>query len=116
MWRCRPCSAALARDPVPPRDCIMRYHRHQPTVRWPRARATFAAVLCVVSAAVFAQAGQYVGRSACVECHAKEDVAWRGSDHDLAMQVANGQSVLGNFANAKFAYAGVTSTFLRRDG
>jgi Flp pilus assembly protein TadD len=32
------------------------------------------------------------------------------------MQVADEKSVLGNFANAKFAYAGTTSTFSRRDG
>jgi tetratricopeptide (TPR) repeat protein len=32
------------------------------------------------------------------------------------MQVADEKSVLGNFANAKYAYAGTTSTFLRRDG
>ena len=32
------------------------------------------------------------------------------------MQAADAQSVLGNFANAKFAYAGTTSTFSRRDG
>ena len=49
-------------------------------------------------------------------CHAKEHAAWKGSDHDLAMQVADEKSVLGDFANAKFAYAGTTSTFSRRDG
>ena len=32
------------------------------------------------------------------------------------MQAATEQSVLGNFANAKFTYAGITSTFSRRDG
>src|SRR4030095_11920180 len=63
-----------------------------------------------------AQVAQYVGRTVCAECHAKEESAWRGSHHDLAMQVADEKSVLGNFANARFAYAGVTSTFSRRDG
>src|SRR6185436_16978384 len=29
----------------------------------------------------------YVGRSACVACHATESALWTGSDHDLAMQV-----------------------------
>lgn len=32
------------------------------------------------------------------------------------MQVADDRTVLGNFANAKFRYAGVTSTFFKRDG
>src|SRR5664279_5252104 len=59
---------------------------------------------------------QHVGGKACAECHAKEQDAWHGSDHDLAMQVADDKSVLGDFANAKFKYAGTTSTFSRRDG
>ena len=61
-------------------------------------------------------APEYVGRTACAECHAKQTDAWRGSDHDLAMQDAGEKSVLGDFANAKFSYAGTTSTFSRRDG
>ena len=68
-----------------------------------------------INAAASAQVAKYVGRSVCAECHAKEESAWRGSHHDLAMQVADEKSVLGNFANAKFAYAGTTSTFSRRD-
>ena len=58
----------------------------------------------------------YVGRDACAGCHASEVAAWRGSDHDLAMQTADEKSVLGDFANGKYAYAGITSTFSRRDG
>jgi predicted CXXCH cytochrome family protein len=61
-------------------------------------------------------AARYVGGDACVECHAAQRSAWHGSDHDLAMEVADEKSVLGNFTNAKFAYAGTTSTFFRRDG
>ena len=59
---------------------------------------------------------QYIGGQACAECHAAQATAWRGSDHDLAMQVADERSVLGDFADATFAYAGTTSTFRRRDG
>jgi len=58
----------------------------------------------------------YVGGKACGECHAKEQAAWHGSDHDLAMQVADDKSVLGDFANGKFRYAATTSTFSRHDG
>lgn len=59
---------------------------------------------------------RHVGGAECAGCHANQQAAWQGSDHDLAMQVADEKSVLGNFADAKFAYAGTTSTFSRRDG
>jgi tetratricopeptide (TPR) repeat protein len=58
----------------------------------------------------------YVGAPACGECHATEFRAWQGSHHDLAMQVATEQTVLGDFVNAKFQSAGQTTTFFRRDG
>ena len=32
------------------------------------------------------------------------------------MQEANERTVLGNFADAKFSYAGITSIFFKRDG
>jgi cytochrome c553 len=68
------------------------------------------------AAGVVPAPARFVGAAACAECHAKEHAAWRGSDHDLAMQVADEKSVLGNFAGAKFVYGGITSTFFRRDG
>jgi predicted CXXCH cytochrome family protein len=58
----------------------------------------------------------YVGVQACAGCHAEEYHAWKRSDHALAMQHADAQSILGNFDNARFAYAGTTSTFFKRDG
>lgn len=58
----------------------------------------------------------FVGGAGCASCHAKEAQAWRGSHHDLAMQEASGETVLGDFADVKFAQAGVTTTFFRRDG
>ena len=66
--------------------------------------------------AVAEAAAKHAGSAQCAACHAREYAAWKGSDHDLAMQVADEKSVLGDFANAKFAYAGTTSTFSRRDG
>lgn len=68
------------------------------------------------TSAVAEATATYVGAAACGECHAKEQAAWRGSDHDLAMQVASEKTVLGDFADAKFGYAGTASTFFRRDG
>jgi predicted CXXCH cytochrome family protein len=58
----------------------------------------------------------YVGARACADCHVKEYEAWMGSGHALAMQQANAQTVLGNFDSAKFGYAGITSSFFKRDG
>jgi predicted CXXCH cytochrome family protein len=61
-------------------------------------------------------AATYVGRPACGQCHQQVAERWRGSHHDLAMQPATDASVAGDFNNARFTYAGVTSTFFRRDG
>ncbi len=58
----------------------------------------------------------YVGHAACGQCHQQAEQNWRGSHHDLAMQPATDASVAGDFNNARFTYAGVTSTFFRRDG
>ena len=58
----------------------------------------------------------YVGGKSCTSCHAEQAKSWAGSDHDLAMQAADKKSVLGNFDNASFAYAGVTSKFFKREG
>jgi tetratricopeptide (TPR) repeat protein len=60
-----------------------------------------------------AAALHYVGTAACVGCHEEQHANWLGSHHDLAMQRANAQTVLGNFENAEFRYYGETSRFLR---
>jgi predicted CXXCH cytochrome family protein len=67
------------------------------------------------SAPVTTPLATYVGAPACTGCHASESVAWQGSQHKLAMQEANAQSVLGDFDDTEFAYAGITSRFFRRD-
>ena len=61
-------------------------------------------------------AAQYVDESGCAGCHEAQHKAWTGSHHDLAMQDASEQTVLGDFNDARFTYAGVTSRFFRRDG
>jgi len=58
----------------------------------------------------------YVGLVACAECHRPEVVAWRGSHHDLAMQPASAETVLGDFEEATVNAHGVTSRFFRRNG
>jgi tetratricopeptide (TPR) repeat protein len=83
--------------------------QHRPPHELPAPPAAPAAPLAVT-------APHYAGNEACASCHTAEHDAWHGSDHDLAMQVANDTSVLGNFNDAKFTYAGTTSTFAKRDG
>lgn len=56
----------------------------------------------------------FVGSTACADCHKTEHELWLGSDHDLAMQEATAQSVLGNFNDEEFSNHGLTSRFFRR--
>jgi len=58
----------------------------------------------------------YVGKKACAQCHADESAAWQNSHHDLAMQHASAQTVLGNFDSSTFEKDGITSRFFMRDG
>ncbi len=58
----------------------------------------------------------FVGRGTCAPCHQKELDLWQGSHHDLAMQVANDETVLGDFSDSEFTHFGVTSTFYKREG
>ncbi len=67
------------------------------------------------SGAVAADA-EYVGMNKCAGCHQEQVSAWQGSHHDLAMQEATADTVLGDFDNATFNYFGNTSRFFRKDG
>lgn len=58
----------------------------------------------------------YVGREACAECHKMEYDLFQNSDHDLAMDIANDQTVLGDFNNATFTHFGITTKFYKKDG
>ncbi len=58
----------------------------------------------------------YVGARACAECHSVEYRHWQDSQHAKAMQPVTAQTVLGDFNDVPFTYAGITSTFFRRDG
>ncbi len=59
-------------------------------------------------------AATFVGGRACAGCHARQDEQWRGSHHDLAMQVASPGTMLGDFDEASFSQRGVTTRFFRR--
>lgn len=58
----------------------------------------------------------FVGREACAACHPEPARRWRGSHHDLAMQEAGEESLLGDFDGAGITHFGVTTRFFRRDG
>ena len=58
----------------------------------------------------------YVGGKTCVTCHTNEFEQWSGSHHDLAMQEATQDTVLGDFNNTTFTNFGLTSTFSQNDG
>ncbi|MCY3759422.1 MAG: HEAT repeat domain-containing protein, partial [Acidobacteria bacterium] len=85
------------------------------------------AILAFIALALLAVAGcrqpsqelvpaGYTGRQACQPCHPQEYAAYTGSHHDLAMDPANDQTVLGDFEDATLTHLGVTSRFYRRDG
>ncbi len=59
---------------------------------------------------------RYVGQQVCGRCHQEQQQRWTGSHHDHAMQVANEQTVLGDFNDVQFNYYGLSSTFFKRDG
>ncbi|WP_136481748.1 tetratricopeptide repeat protein [Cognatitamlana onchidii] len=56
---------------------------------------------------------KYVGSKQCVSCHAEAYNTWKGSHHDLAMQIANDSTVLGDFNNVKTEIDGVKYTFYK---
>jgi len=58
----------------------------------------------------------HVGRGVCAGCHQEQAAQWSGSQHDLAMQEATAETVLGDFGGVSLTHFGVTSTFYRKDG
>jgi len=63
------------------------------------------------------QSGPYfTGRASCKECHKREDDLWVGSHHDLAMDTASAETVLGNFDNIEYQHNGKTHRMFRKDG
>ena len=61
-------------------------------------------------------ASGFIGASTCAQCHEKEHGDWLGSHHDLAMKVANDDTVVGDFNNTTFTHSGNTSRFFKKDG
>ncbi|RLD54243.1 MAG: hypothetical protein DRJ05_15030, partial [Bacteroidetes bacterium] len=59
---------------------------------------------------------EFVGSQTCIECHADEYHAWKGSDHDMAMDTAIAETVLGDFNDAEFERDGFVSRMYKKDG
>ena len=76
--------------------------------------AIFALVLCL-SPIQLQAAAEYVGRETCEQCHVEQVKLWQGSHHDLAMQHVDENTVLGDFSDAEFSYAGITSKFYKKN-
>jgi tetratricopeptide (TPR) repeat protein len=62
------------------------------------------------------QNSTFVGSAQCRDCHNREYDSWEGSHHDLAMDVANDTTVLGDFNDTEFTLHGITSRFYKKDG
>lgn len=56
---------------------------------------------------------KYVGGQSCAECHQAEHTKWQGSHHDLAMDVATEETVLGDFSGVSLEHYGIMSTMFR---
>ncbi|MBV1916183.1 MAG: tetratricopeptide repeat protein [Pseudomonadales bacterium] len=57
----------------------------------------------------------YVGAKACVNCHQKQYQQWQQSDHHRAMQVADSDSVLGDFSDSTVHFHQIESRFYQQD-
>ena len=57
---------------------------------------------------------QYVGRDKCIDCHKDQYELFKGSHHDMAMDIATDETVLGDFNNTTFTNFGVTSKFYKK--
>ena len=56
---------------------------------------------------------EFVGTEVCASCHESEHRAWTGSHHDLAMQKATPETVLGDFDGVSVKYYEETVRFTR---
>jgi predicted CXXCH cytochrome family protein len=73
----------------------------------------FTVALFSGATAVAGDVGTFVDEAKCTDCHRVEADAWTGSHHDLAMQEVAEKTVLGDFHDATFTYADVTTRFSR---
>lgn len=63
---------------------------------------------------VKATASEYVGSKVCQNCHENQFNGWKGSDHEMSMNHATDEFVLGNFENAALVFKGKENLFFRK--
>lgn len=68
----------------------------------------------VYAPSTMAASNAFTGTDSCVGCHAAQHKSWAGSDHDLAMQHADEDTVLGDFDNTNAIVNDIKSTFFRK--
>ena len=73
-------------------------------------------ILLIGMSETIAAQSVFTGSKSCVACHAEQQQNWQGSDHDLAMQHASEETVLGDFENAEISTNGISSRFFKKDG
>ena len=93
------------------------------TSRFSAVAATPAIVLvsaliagCGPDSTVGSDEPQFITSAECGRCHPAQLSDWQGSHHDLAMQEATEDTVLGDFEAVAFDKKGETTQFLRRGG
>ena len=62
------------------------------------------------------EANRFVGSTACESCHQQQFDRWMRSHHQLAMQEANAETVLGDFSDVTVPYFETEARFSQRDG
>ncbi len=58
----------------------------------------------------------FIGQEACAQCHSKEVILWKKSDHAKSMAHASDSTVLANFNNDSLRHNGILSRFYKQDG
>lgn len=58
----------------------------------------------------------FIGSAECKTCHQVQYTEWQGSHHQLAMQTATAETVLGDFDDVTFDYFGSETRFVTENG
>ncbi|WP_081208415.1 multiheme c-type cytochrome [Salegentibacter sediminis] len=66
------------------------------------------------SGEISSQSGTFIGSKACAACHQEEYAEWQESHHYQAMQIANSNTVLGNFEDQHFKHKDKLTKFFKR--
>ncbi len=71
---------------------------------------------CRNDAAVEREKATFVGSKTCMQCHEKEYLDWKNSDHDHSMDSATEKTVSGDFDNAVFVRNGFANRMYKKEG